>query len=154
MLTKTTEYAIQTLIYLSLRRAEEPLSPRLIAETLDLSPTYLAKVTNLLVRSNILRSYRGAQGGVTLRQNPKDITLLQIVEACQGQIVGDYCTKEEREAKDLVCGFHRAMKEVHKATIAILTKWTLQDLADQPCPFGLPADRFGCPMGRLVALKG
>lgn len=132
MLTKTTESAIQTLLYLVLAKRPEPVPPRQIAEALGLSPTYLSKINNLLVKANILRAHRGAQGGVTLARRAGEINLLSIVEACQGQVVGDYC----REVSDRrqVCAFHAAMLEVHEALLRILSKWTLADLAAAPAP--------------------
>ncbi len=146
MLTRTTEAAIQSLIYLVLQDREEPVSPRQIAKQIDLSPTYLAKVANLLVKANILRAFRGAQGGVVLARPARTITLLEIVEACQGQVVGDFC----REVEDLkqVCAFHNAMLEVHQALIGVLSKWTLADLAAQPHP-KRTALVEGCRMGNV-----
>jgi Rrf2 family protein len=152
MLTKTTESAIQTLIYLVLQHSEDPIAPRHIADELGLSPTYLAKVTNLLVRSGILRAHRGTLGGVTLGRAPREITLLQIVEACQGQVIGDYC--QATDSLDGICAFHRAMLEMHQATLEILSRWTLADLAAQPGPGANSGQTWAssCRMGHIHAL--
>ena len=132
MLTKTSESAIQTLVFLVLQDSREPISPRQIAQTLDLSPTYLPKVTNQLVKANILRAHRGSGGGVTLSRSPETITLLDVVEACQGQLVGDYC--REVSNPEGVCAFHKAMLEVHAGLVEILGRWTIADFAAQPGP--------------------
>lgn len=150
MLIKTTELAIKTLIYLALQDKPEPLSPRQIAQSLGFSPTYLAKTTNLLVRADILKAHRGALGGVTLGRSAGQISLLEIVEACQGRLVGDYC-QESAPPSVKVCGFHQAMLEVHQAMVHTLSKWTLKDLADRPGPSGdtpIP----GCRMANLCPL--
>ncbi|MGI6458279.1 MAG: RrF2 family transcriptional regulator [bacterium] len=130
MLTKTTESAVRALIFLALKEEEEPISPRLLAESLGESPTYMAKIMQRLVKSGILRAHRGVAGGVTLLVEPKEITLLDIVESCQGKILGDYC----HDTNDLrvACAFHHAMYEVHKSTTELLRKWTLADLAEKP----------------------
>ena len=151
MLTQTTEAAVQALIHLVLLDREEPVSPRQIAEALSLSPSYLAKTTNLLVKANILRAHRGALGGVTLAHPSKSITLLEIVEACQGQVVGDYCREAENPLE--VCAFHTAMREVHQALVQTLSKWTLADLAAQPKP-KRRALVEGCRMGNVRGAGG
>jgi Rrf2 family nitric oxide-sensitive transcriptional repressor len=154
MLTQTSEVAIRALIFLALRNSAEPLTPREIAESLMTSPTYMAKITRQLVKANILRSQRGAAGGVTLARDPERITLLAIMEASQGLLVGNYCDDMSDHAEP-VCAFHRAMKEAHHALVSVLTRWTLADLMARPGPAG---DGLGCKMGfttdRLNAILG
>ncbi len=45
-----------------------------------------------MVKSGIVRSHRGAQGGITLARPAEAISLMDIMQACQGQLVGDFCT--------------------------------------------------------------
>lgn len=132
MLTRTTVSGIRALIYVALHGNDEPVPPHRIAECLNASPTYMAKTTNMLVKANILRAHRGAQGGVILARAPEQISLLEIVEACQGQIVGDFC--QEAEVLRSVCAFHRAMVELHEAMVGVLARWTLADLVAKPFP--------------------
>ena len=149
MLTKTTELAIQTLIHLVICEGGQPRSPRSIADELDLSPTYLAKVANQLVKGGILRAHRGALGGMTLARPASEVTLLEIVEACQGRVVGNYC-EASMESIDGACAFHRAMLEMHQAMIEILSRWTLADLAARP-PAGHRRSQF-CRLGNVCPL--
>lgn len=143
MLTQTSETAIRALIYLALVKSAEPLTPRHIAEHLGTSPTYMAKITRQLVKANILRSQRGAAGGVNLARDPEKITLLSIMEASQGLLVGNYCD-EIVEHSEPVCAFHRAMKEAHHAVVSVLTRWTLADLVARPGP---APGNYECKMG-------
>ena len=135
MVTHTSETAIRALIHLAAAPTGRPTPPRVIAGAIDCSPTYLAKTVQLLARGGILRSRKGAHGGVWLARPPEDITLLTIVEACQGLVVGNYC-QTLRGASPAVCGFHRAMQEVYDSTVATLSRWTLADLIAQPAPAG------------------
>ena len=144
MLTKTSETAIRLLVLLARRKVDTPLSPREIAETLDSSPTYTAKTAAQLAKAGLLRSHRGAQGGVTLALPPAEISLLAIVEACQGRILGDYCQPAER--LELVCAYHEAMHHVHEAVLAVLKRYTLADLAARPAPHGALKDAVKCRM--------
>jgi Rrf2 family protein len=132
MLTKTTLSAIRALTYLGLHRTSEPLSPRFLAEQLGESPTYLAKVMRYLVKAGILRAHRGVQGGVVLNREPERVSLLEVVEACQGAILGDFC----QEGVDLarVCALHQAGAELHNAIVDVLSRWTVSDFLAKPRP--------------------
>lgn len=132
ILTQTSITAVRLLVHLERGVAGAVGSLKLAAESLAESPTYLAKIARHLVRAGILRAQRGRAGGVTLNRAPKEITLLAIVEACQGTIGGDFC----QDTPDLLntCAFHQAGAELHRAIIKVLKSWTLADIYRQPCP--------------------
>jgi DNA-binding IscR family transcriptional regulator len=89
------------------------------------------------------------KGGVTLSRPPEAITLLDVVEACQGKILGDFCQDFDR--MELVCAFHRAMAELHEAIITILKRWTLADLAQKPFPSEEIRQTIQCTMELTLA---
>ncbi len=132
MLTKTSETAIQALLYLVVSKTDNPMPPAQIAEKLGASPSYLAKICTLLVKADLLRAARGVKGGVVFSRPPEQITLLEIVEACQGKILGDYC--QEYGHPEQVCGFHQAMADLHEQIVGTLRRWTLGAMAVQPQP--------------------
>lgn len=147
MLTKTTETAIQAMLYLVFKQKNGPVSPREIAAHLDASPSYMAKITGQMVKADLMRAQRGVHGGVSLARSPDQITLLQIVEACQGKILADYC--ECCDNLDIVCAFHHAMAEVHLSLMGILAKWSLADLARRPAPAPLLRGKVSCRLSKL-----
>jgi Rrf2 family transcriptional regulator, nitric oxide-sensitive transcriptional repressor len=130
VLGKTTITAIRSLLFLNQQEAGVPLSPRRIAEALGESPTYLAKVLRHLVKAGVLRADKGAKGGVRMAVPPEQVTLLQVVEACQGTIVGNYCAVGTPGQP--MCGFHHAAVELHDAITGVLSRWTLADLLVVP----------------------
>ncbi len=152
MISKTSEIAVKALIYIALHNGNEPLSPKVLAESIGESPSYMSKITGFLAKAGILRSHRGVSGGVTLMKTPEEISLLEIVEACQGKILGTYC--EECTELDLVCSYHQAMFEVYNATIEVLKRWTLADLADKPHPSHKIADTVKCKMADIEPVDG
>ena len=90
MLTQTTITALQALLYLQLHDRGAPIAPGEVAQVLGASSAYLAKINTQLVKAGVLRAHRGTRGGVTFARSPGEIPLLEVVEACQGRILGDY----------------------------------------------------------------
>jgi Rrf2 family protein len=133
MITKTTENAVQVLLYLSKQKPERVISHHEMAQKMDVSPSYLSKVLVNLVKAGLIKSFRGASGGVQLNYAPEQINLLQIIEACQGILPQPYCSTP-LTADVHICGFHRAMQDVREQTLNAMRRWTLQDL--HQCPFG------------------
>lgn len=134
MLGKTSIAAIRSLTFLAVQDPAVCWSPRRLAEILDESPTYLAKVLRHLVKQRILEAEKGVKGGVRLVRAPEDVTLLAIVEACHGTIVGDYCRSSRPEST--YCNYHRAALELHNAITGVLARWTLADLLRSPAAAG------------------
>jgi Rrf2 family nitric oxide-sensitive transcriptional repressor len=144
MLGKTSISAIRTLLYLARQESDACLPPRKLAEALGESPTYLAKVTRHMVKQGILEAEKGVKGGVRLVLPLHEITLLSIVEACQGTIVGDYC--RSNKPLDSTCSFHQAAMELHEAITGVLKRWTVADLLQKPA-----ADASGGGISCLIA---
>jgi Rrf2 family transcriptional regulator, nitric oxide-sensitive transcriptional repressor len=130
MFTKSTISAVRALIHLSKMNTHVAVPPRRIAAVLGESPSYLAKVMRHLVKSGILRAEKGATGGLRLSQPPSRITLLDILESCQGKIQGDYCNAACPNTP--FCHFHEATLELQRAICGLLSRWTLADLLERP----------------------
>jgi Rrf2 family protein len=149
MLSKTALLAIRALVVVGEEPRGTVISPRSIALRLNESPTYMAKVVRLLVRAGTLRAERGVLGGVFLSRSPNEITLLEIVEACQGTIRRSYC--QHIDDLELVCAFHRAAVELERAVVGVLSRWTLAHMRESPTPTGLLPGAMHCVMTGAAA---
>lgn len=89
-------------------------------------------------------SHRGVKGGITLARGPARITLLEIVEACQGRILAHYCT--DFPNLEVVCGYHNAMADLRDAIVSSLQRWSLEDMASRPAPLGVLKAAVACKM--------
>lgn len=132
MLTKTSLSAIRMLLHLARGERGAVVPPKRIAEDIGESPTYLAKTARVLVKAGILRAAKGIKGGVQLNRPPAGVTLLAIIEACQGTIVGDYCLPDCRPGT--ACAYHQAAVELHGAIVGVLSRWNLSHLVERPAP--------------------
>jgi Rrf2 family protein len=126
MLSYTTHLAINALMLLAQRESALPLPVQDIAAQLGASPAYATKVLHMLSRARITRGRRGRPAGIELARGARYITLLEVVEVCQGKLLADYGTPEVK-LQD-VCAFHQAMVELHRSMVAALSRWTIADL--------------------------
>jgi Rrf2 family protein len=89
-LGRAAAYAVFAVAYIAEHQAEAPIQGKDIAKSCGMPPGRLPKVLQQLVRSRILSSERGPSGGFRLRKPPAEITLLEIIEALEGPIDGDF----------------------------------------------------------------
>ncbi len=62
-----------------------------LADVTGSSRFHIAKVLQKLVKDGFLSSTRGPSGGFYLREEPENITLLQIFESIEGRLVVSKC---------------------------------------------------------------
>jgi len=148
MITKTSEIAIQSMVYLALKGARNPIPPVRIAQVIGCSPSYLRKTMGQLVKAGLLTSRRGPHGGMVLARAAEEVTIHAIVEACEGLVIGAYC-RAIGDSIGPVCAYHRAMWDIRQATINAMMRWTLADLVSCPLPEGELAGNRECVMDFL-----
>ncbi|MBZ0111448.1 MAG: Rrf2 family transcriptional regulator [Thermoanaerobaculia bacterium] len=144
MIEKTSESAVQALLYLGSRSSREPMPSGRLAQELELSPTSLAKVSRMLTKAGLLVSHKGARGGVTLARPPRDINLLEIVEACQGLVARNYCHDVTDTTR--ACSYHLAMVDLRESIREALSRWTLESLLKRPASAPENTDATLCVM--------
>jgi Rrf2 family protein len=88
-LTTASRYAAQALVHLARLPAGAWGRKRDIASAEGLPDTFLEKVLGRLVKAGLARSVKGPGGGYSLARAPKEITLLDIIEAVDGPIRGE-----------------------------------------------------------------
>lgn len=64
-----------------------PVSVSDVAESENISDTYLEQLVSRLRRAGILRSYRGAHGGYELLRDPDTVTVSEILQAAGERII-------------------------------------------------------------------
>ncbi len=90
-ITRQADYAVRAVIYLSQRALETPVATAEIAEAQKIPATFLTKIVSQLSAAGILRTTRGAHGGVMLARSANDISLLEIVETIDGPVLLNTC---------------------------------------------------------------
>lgn len=77
LFTRASEYALISLIYIS--KQKSPIDVDTLASELNIPRSFLAKILQNLARANILKSYKGIKGGFILANEPKYISVKDII---------------------------------------------------------------------------
>ena len=91
LLSRTSQYAVQALIYMATQPADAPVLNKDIASQLGVPAPYLAKILQSLAKGNLLVSFRGRLGGFCLREGGDAITLMQILLLTEGPAFTESC---------------------------------------------------------------
>ena len=128
--SRTSQYAIQALIYLATQPGEKLVLSREIAHALGVPSAYLAKILQDLSRAQLLHSLRGRHGGFSLRSDAGESNLLDILLLMDGPRVDRECLLGLKACNDeTACPLHRKWKPVRKGILACLGNVTLIHLA-------------------------
>ena len=128
--SRTSQYAIQALIYLATQPGGKRVLNREIAQNLGVPSAYLAKILQDLAREKLLHSSRGRAGGFSLRPDAEQSSLLDIILLTEGARVDRECLLGLKACKDeTACPLHREWKPVKKEILASLNSVTLIQLA-------------------------
>ena len=68
-----------------------------IARRRGLSEKYLERIVKMLCRAGIVSSARGVRGGYCLAKDAREITLLEILEASEGELAPVLCLTQETD---------------------------------------------------------
>ncbi len=129
-ITRQADYAIRAVLYLAQLGPTQRAATSSVAQKQHIPPSFLAKIISQLSIAGLLHTSRGARGGVTLARDPKDISLLDVVEAIDGPILLNECVGDPGncESKD-DCPMHPVWSEVQETLVNRLKKTTFDTFA-------------------------
>ena len=139
--TARVEYALHTLLNLSLAPAEQALSARELAEFQRLPVMFVRKLLTQLEKAGLVEGSEGVRGGWRLARDPASISVLDIADAARGggeplfecREIRARCAlwadgKAPRPAVTGVCSIHAVMLAAESAMRRELESHTLSDL--------------------------
>jgi Rrf2 family iron-sulfur cluster assembly transcriptional regulator len=128
-LTRGSDYGLRGMLYMARQPLGQICLVSQVAAAENLPESYLAKIFQDLARSRLLISHRGAKGGFSLVNEPKDITLLDIIEAVEGPVAIAPCldVREGCERADF-CEIHPALDSAQSHMVSVLKDTTLADI--------------------------
>ena len=132
LLSQASIYGIRAVLYIaSLKDQQEYIPVRQIAEFLNISYHFLAKVVQTLTQNNILESYRGPNGGVSLAQSADKIRLINLIEAVEGTDFFSKCILGLSGCGEGVpCPLHTQWGQTREEIKGIFANTTLAELGE------------------------
>jgi Rrf2 family protein len=103
------------------------VSHQVLANQLGASESYLPKVITHLTKQGLLTTQRGPFGGTRLARDPKDISLLEVVQACEGATAMAFKPSASGQT-GVLCPLHQAMLEIEHLVNQTLAQWTIADM--------------------------
>lgn len=132
LITRATEYAIRAILFMAKQPRGEIVYKRDICRTQDVTPAFLTKILQPLIKAGIVGSQRGVGGGFYLVKEPHNITLLDVVRSEEGPLYLNQClTAPGTCTRDIFCPVHGAWKEIRDQLMTTLDSYTFQDLIDR-----------------------
>lgn len=130
ILSRTSQYAVQALIYMATQPADTPVLNKDIAAKLNVPAPYLAKILQNLAKGNLLYSFRGRLGGFCLREDGTKMTLMDILLLTEGPAFTQSCLLGLKKCSDeTACPVHSRWMPVKEKIIGLLKETTLDKLA-------------------------
>lgn len=126
-LTRYTDYALRTLLYLGLH-GKELASIGEIARAYGISENHLTKVVHHLGRMGVVETLRGRGGGLRLARPPEAIVIGEVVRQTEDDLALVDCFGSVPCAIAGACGLQRLLGEALGAFLAVLDRATLADL--------------------------
>lgn len=129
--SKGCEYAIRALMHVAPTNGTKRFQARTICEKAGIPEPFTRKVFQSLVSGGFLEAARGPGGGYHLTEDPRRITILEIIKAVDGEEVFDKCVMglpQCNESKP--CPLHEIWSEARNDLLAQMNATSLQDLIE------------------------
>ncbi len=131
-LSTRTRYGTRALLDLARHQGDKLVQLKDIARRQNISLHYLEHIIAPLVGAGIVRSTRGARGGLQLTRRPGEIKLSEVVQLLEGTITPVDCVIDpESCTRSGFCVTREVWGEMKKAIDNTLKAITLQDLVER-----------------------
>lgn len=132
LLSKTCSYGIRAAIYIAVQKDLRYVPIKEIAETLKISFHFLTKILQILTKKGIIESSKGPGGGVGLRIDPSEISILDIIYAIDSSDIFKECVLGLPGcSKENPCPMHSTWGVLRLDLYEMLRNETLEGLASQ-----------------------
>ena len=138
-ITNQADYALRSMLYIA-KYAESQLIPsNTIAEEMQISRIFLSRINSQLVNAGLIRTRRGARGGVMLAKPAAEISIYDVVTTIDGPITLIDCIADPESCPlSPDCPYRTFWEETQNALIARMKAVSLQDMAAGSKKIGIP----------------
>jgi len=125
-------YGLRALLDLAVHQGEGMVLLKDIARRQEVSLPYLEHLITPLIAGGLVKSTRGARGGVLLLKPPAEVKLTEVVQLLEGSIAPVDCVNDPRVcSRSASCVTRDIWMQIKDAIIQVLDSTTLQDLVER-----------------------
>ncbi|HEY7683886.1 MAG TPA: Rrf2 family transcriptional regulator [Gemmatimonadales bacterium] len=131
LLSRTSEYALQALIYLAAQPKRKSVLNRDVARYLGVPAPYLAKILKAFVKHGMLVSHKGRGGGYAIHPGALAVPIRTVVELTDGRDVFEGCLLGLKVCSEATaCPVHHTWSPLKKGLLALLERHTIGSMAE------------------------
>lgn len=124
---QATDYAFRVIMHLAGMSEGEIVNSQTIAEEQNIPVGFLQKIMRSLTQGEVVKSYRGIDGGFALAKPAKDISLLDIINIMEGPVDLQRCLKDNNSCNKGCapqCPVHAALAVIQSGFTQALSSVT------------------------------
>jgi len=128
-ISKEADYALRAVLYLSRLDDSQQIATSKIAAQQRIPSSFLAKIVARLSSAGIIRTSRGARGGISLARPGEQVSVLEVIEAIDGPIAVNACVLHPGECHfSETCTLHDIFCEAQEILVGKLKQTTFDQL--------------------------
>jgi Rrf2 family cysteine metabolism transcriptional repressor len=125
-------YGLRALLDLAVHQGEGMVLLKDIARRQEVSLPYLEHLITPLIAAGLVKSTRGARGGVLLVRPPAQVTLTEVVLLLEGSLAPVDCVNDPKVCnRSASCVTRDIWIQIKDAMTQVLDSTTLQDLVER-----------------------
>lgn len=148
-LSTKSRYGLRAMFDIAYNCSSAPVQIQDISRRQQISPRYLEQIFQNLKRAGILKSKRGPQGGYALARRPDEITVLEILNATEQDVLLVDCAgatpkKRKRKAEcpfENKCVTQTVWEEASTMLNTLFSGMTLQTLCQRGHDMGIKREQ-------------
>lgn len=140
-LSTKSRYGLRAMFDIAYNCGTAPTQIQDISRRQHISQRYLEQIFQPLKKAGILTSKRGPQGGYMLARQPQEITVQEIIQATEGDLLLVECASKGRKKRgcefDGICVTQSIWQEAAANLGDFFATLTLKDLCDRGASMGV-----------------
>lgn len=131
-ITLESDYAVR--IVSCLVHEKKRLDAKTISDKTCVSLRFSLKILRKLVEKEIVKSFKGTQGGYELAKKPSEISLYDVIETVEGTYKFSRCLEDNYQCsrgKSRICCYQRAFSEITDMVADKLKTYTFDKMDDR-----------------------
>ena len=151
-LTKKADYGLIAVKHLA-ECGQGACSAKDMAEAYGMPQEALAKILQRLVKTGLLQSQHGTNGGYALARDPRSITAFEVIKSIDGPVLITSCTTKHGDCEQsLKCTVREPLRKVNESIQEVLSRITIAEMKDESAAPVHGTEEKAKPAAELVGI--